>query len=78
MNGTSNGDFSDTEPESEPEDDQPSGVVYPQVMIPDTFGIVPSQPLQEAFVERQLVEFVIASMVKQTQTDCPQLMNGVL
>jgi len=30
MNGTSNGDFSDTEPESEPEDDQPSGVVYPQ------------------------------------------------
>ena len=31
LNGTNGGEFSDTEPETEPEDDQPSGIVSPQV-----------------------------------------------
>ena len=32
-NGTNGGEFSDTEPETEPEDDQPSGVTSPQVYV---------------------------------------------
>ena len=32
-NGTNGGEFSDTEPETEPEDDQPSGVTTPQVSL---------------------------------------------